>query len=385
MFNVVSSRFDVQCSIFTMLKIRNLQKQDGDRNLLESVDLDIAGGELFSLLGPSGSGKTFLLRSVVGFEKPDAGVVFIGDKDVTFTKPSDRNVGAVFQIDALWPHMTIGKSVQLGLQHLNLSNREAQVRAMEALHMVEINGLADKKPRELSNGQQQRAAIARAIVAAPQCLLLDEPFAHLDASQRIELRTLVRRLCYEQGLTVLFVTQDQHEGMSIADRVGILAEGRIHQVGSPAEVYRRPESMCVAGFLGENNFVPGQLQFTGASEGLVATALGEFRGHLSDGLGLREGAEVVLAIRPECWHLDLYPAEENSIVGTIEQVEFFGELARYKVQVGAHQIRVAEANPRYLSGNGSNVFQVWVAPEDVVILPREAEPHRAAMRKSFNS
>lgn len=354
------------------LQIRNVQKQEGERYLLESIHLDVARGELLTLLGPSGSGKTFLLRCIVGFEKPDAGKIMLGDAEITHQKPSERPVGAVFQKDALWPHMSIGKSIQLGLQHLDLANRDMQARVVEALRLVEMGSFVDKKPRELSNGQQQRAAIARALVTAPQCLLLDEPFAHLDSGQRLELRALVRRLCVEQGLIVVFVTQDQHEGLSIADRIGVLIEGCIHQLGTPAEVYRRPKSTRVAGFLGENNFVPGKLQFTGAGEGLVATALGEIRGHFDEALGLSEGDNVTLAIRPECWHLDLYPAEENSLIGTIERVEFYGAFARYTVLVGEYRLLVSEANPRYLSGRGSKEFQVWVAPEDVIILASDA-------------
>jgi len=353
-----------------LLKIRHLQKHTGERYLLESVNLDIEAGELLSLLGPSGSGKTFVLRSIVGFEKPDAGAIFIGEDEVTHWKPSERRVGAVFQKDALWPHMTILQSVQLGLQPSNGLHRDTQDRAMAALQAVGMAEFARKKPRELSSGHQQRASIARAIVSGARCLLLDEPFAHLDAAQRIELRALMRKLCRERGLAVLFITQDQHEGMGMADRAAVLIDGCIQQVGTPAEVYRRPASLRVAGFLGENNFLPGKLLFEGASEGLVETALGTFKGHVGTALGLGEGDAVMLAIRPECWHLDLYPAEENSVTGTIEDVAFFGEFARYAVRVGEHVLKVSEANPRYLTGSNGNALQVWVVPEDVVILPR---------------
>ncbi|MEY4751708.1 MAG: hypothetical protein RIQ60_3922 [Pseudomonadota bacterium] len=253
------------------IEVRNLNKRFGQTVVCDNLNLDIPSGELVALLGPSGSGKTSLLRIIAGLEVPDAGSVLFHGKDATHTDVRQRQVGFVFQHYALFAHMSIFENVAFGLRVRPKATRpnEAAIKAkvMELLKLVQLDWLADRFPHQLSGGQRQRIALARALAVEPQVLLLDEPFGALDAKVRKELRRWLRRLHDEVHVTSVFVTHDQDEAMEVADRIVVMNEGRIEQVGSPDEVYDRPATPFVLQFLGDVNLFHGRLLGTGHAPG----------------------------------------------------------------------------------------------------------------------
>lgn len=241
------------------IELRGLSKYFGETRAVDAVDLRIEPGELFFLLGPSGCGKTTLMRIIAGLVAPDAGRIIFGDRDVTEVGTAKRNAAMVFQGYALWPHMTVWQNVAFGLDVRKVGAAEKKKRVGEALEIVKLEELGNRKPLELSGGQQQRVALARALVVKPDVLLLDEPLSNLDAELRVEMRSEIRRICQTAQITGVYVTHDQSEALSIADRVALMREGRIEQVGGPEELYRQPRSRFVAGFLGGANFIKGRV------------------------------------------------------------------------------------------------------------------------------
>ena len=360
--------------------IEGLIKRFGQTVALDGIDLRIAPGELFFLLGPSGCGKTTLLRNIAGFYIPDEGRIFFGDEDVTNLPPHKRNTGMMFQSYALWPHLTVTGNVAFGLEERRVPRAEIRERVKAALASVKMEGYADRKINQLSGGQQQRVALARALVIQPRCLLLDEPLSNLDARLRLEMRTEIRRACKEHGLTAIYVTHDQKEALSIADRLAILDNGKIAQIGSPKDVYRRPRSRLVADFIGETNFIPGEIvgvDRTEADEVSVRTVHGEFNGFITDpSWRTKAGDKVVLSIRPECWkleHPDPYSRTVNVVKGCVGRSVYLGEIAQYEFQPsaqGAAALKMYELNPRSASEffDSEELLAVVDAP-DVIVLP----------------
>ena len=237
------------------VRLRGLRKQFGDVMAVDGVDLEIAQGEFFSLLGPSGSGKTTLLRMIAGFERPDAGSIELRGREVGQEPPYLRNVNTVFQDYALFPHMTVVQNVEYGLRVKGTPRADRRRRAEEALEMVQLTGFARRKPVQLSGGQRQRVALARAMVNEPEVLLLDEPLGALDLKLRQEMQTELKRIQRQVGITFILVTHDQEEALTMSDRLAVLDHGRIEQVGTPVDVYERPESGFVAGFIGVSNLL----------------------------------------------------------------------------------------------------------------------------------
>ncbi|TDD79573.1 ABC transporter ATP-binding protein [Actinomadura rubrisoli] len=235
------------------VRIRSLRKTFGSVEAVAGVDLDIGDGEFFSMLGPSGSGKTTVLRIIAGFERPTAGTVELGGRDVTALAPFDRDVNTVFQDYALFPHLDVVRNVEYGLKVRRVPRAERRERALEALRGVRLDGMAARRPQELSGGQRQRVALARALVNEPRVLLLDEPLGALDLKLREEMQVELKALQRRAGITFVFVTHDQEEALTLSDRVAVLDRGRIEQVGTPAEVYERPATAFVAGFVGTSN------------------------------------------------------------------------------------------------------------------------------------
>jgi putative spermidine/putrescine transport system ATP-binding protein len=237
------------------IRVLGLRKNYGRVVALDGVDLTIERGEFFTLLGPSGSGKTTLLRLIAGFERPDAGVVELGGRDISRVPPYSRDVNTVFQDYALFPHMTVAENVQYGLRVQRVPKAERRERAARALEMVRLGGLGDRKPTQLSGGQRQRVALARAIVNEPQVLLLDEPLGALDFKLRQEMQIELQHVQREVGITFVYVTHDQEEALAMSDQIAVLNNGRIEQVGTPLEVYERPQTDFVAGFIGISNLI----------------------------------------------------------------------------------------------------------------------------------
>ncbi|NDV62434.1 ABC transporter ATP-binding protein [Puniceicoccales bacterium CK1056] len=352
--------------------VSNVEKRFGNVVALKGVDLEIAPGELFFLLGPSGCGKTTLLRCLAGFYIPERGTIHFGKSDVTRLAPHKRNTGMMFQSYALWPHMTVAENVAFGLEQRHVNRKEKQARVEEALASVRMEKYASRKPNQLSGGQQQRVALARSLVIRPQCLFLDEPLSNLDAKLRMEMRQEIRRVCKEYNLTTIYVTHDQKEALSIADRMAILSEGEILQLGTPAGVYKRPKSAFVADFIGETNFIEGTVVRAGAGNILVKTLIGDLSGVAGDPEdSFTEGQQVTLSIRPECVKLDTYPVEENGFAGKIGESVYYGELAQYEFFSGEDfHLKVFELNPRYLNRVGQEGLYAYVDPDDVVVLSK---------------
>lgn len=321
---------------------------------LDGISLRIEPGEIFFLLGPSGCGKTTLLRNIAGFYTPEEGRILFDDDDVTRLPPHRRNTGMMFQSYALWPHMTVARNVAFGLEERNVSREEIRRRVAEALASVQMERFAERKINQLSGGQQQRVALARALVIRPRALLLDEPLSNLDAKLRLEMRGEIRRVCREFGLTAIYVTHDQKEALSISDRMAVLDAGRVVQVGKPTDIYRRPSSRLVAHFIGETNFIDGEVTGPGAEDGCVrvTTPLGQFEGVASEPAAALPGASVTLSIRPECWRFGeaglAQSGRVNAVSGAIASQTYLGEVAQYEItcEGAATALKVFELNPR---------------------------------------
>jgi iron(III) transport system ATP-binding protein len=300
----------------------------GATAVLDDISLDVARGEFFAFLGPSGSGKTTLLRLIAGFGTPSQGRIRIGERDVTRLPPWSRNVGMVFQSYALWPHMTVAKNVAFGLERRKLARAEIERKMAAALDLVGLAAFADRRPAQLSGGQQQRVALARTLVIEPEVLLLDEPLSNLDAKLRVDMRSELRGLQRKLGVTAIYVTHDQEEANAIADRIAVLDQGRIQQIGAPLDLYDRPANRFVATFLGTANLIEGAIVTDGrfvAPDGFVVA-----------GVGGAPGAACV-SIRPQ----DVTASSSGTgIAATVGAREFLGGVTRYRMQAGRHSIVV---------------------------------------------
>ena len=293
----------------------NLKKQFGASIAVSDFSLEITDGELVAFLGPSGCGKTTTLRMIAGFIEPTAGRIMIGDNDVTNTPVHKRDTGMVFQRYALFPHMTVAHNVSFGLEMHKIAPAERDKRIREALDMVRMTELKDRYPRQLSGGQQQRVAIARALAIEPKVFLLDEPLSNLDAKLRLEVREEIRTLQQRLGLTTIFVTHDQEEALAISDRMAIMHDGIVQQVGSPQTVYEHPENLFVADFLGKMNFFSG-------SPCADRQFLTEER--LTLNVTKLKPDTTMVGVRPERTALSSLPEADNNIAVTVQNVSYLG-------------------------------------------------------------
>ncbi|WP_375170463.1 spermidine/putrescine ABC transporter ATP-binding protein PotA [Marinobacter sp.] len=306
----------------TLLSLRELSKQFGGKTVLDSLDLDILDGEFITLLGPSGCGKTTLLRLIAGFEHPDAGSITLDGQDLTEVPPEHRPLNTVFQHYALFPHMTVFDNVAYGLKMEKRPKEEIRERVHEALTMVQLQDFARRKPHQLSGGQQQRVAIARAVVKRPRLLLLDEPLSALDYKLRRTMQGELKRLQRELGITFVFVTHDQEEALSMSDRVVVLKDGLVQQLGTPREVYERPANLFTARFVGETNLFPGRVQRQ-TDDAISVDVLGVQRQLRRPPFAVAEGQPVHVLLRPEDIRV-LAPDDDHGLAGKIVERNYKG-------------------------------------------------------------
>jgi putative spermidine/putrescine transport system ATP-binding protein len=326
------------------VRVRALRKSYGPVVALDGVDLDIGQGQFFTLLGPSGSGKTTLLRLIAGFEKPDAGAIELAGREISKVPPYARDVNTVFQDYALFPHMSVKQNIEYGLRVKGVSKSERRARAERALDTVRLTGLGDRKPTQLSGGQRQRVALARAIVNEPQVLLLDEPLGALDLKLRQEMQLELQHTQRDVGITFVYVTHDQEEALSMSDRIAVLNRGRIEQVGTPLEVYERPQTDFVAGFIGISNLIE------------------------------RDGRHMT--VRPEKIMLladgEEPPAEAHTEAGIISDVVYVGVITRYIIDLDAGgELVVARQNEqspaKTQSTRGTRARIAWLPDQTITI------------------
>jgi putative spermidine/putrescine transport system ATP-binding protein len=345
------------------LRLVGLSKMYGDVAAVHDVSLDAAPGEFVALLGPSGCGKTTTLRMVAGFVQPSAGTVFLGDTDVTRLLPERRNIGMVFQNYALFPHMTVRANIEFGLKCHRLARTERVRRIAEVLDLVGLGATADRYPRQLSGGQQQRVALARVMALRPRLLLFDEPLSNLDAKLREQMRDEIRRLQRQSGVTALFVTHDQDEAMTMADRIVVMAKGRVEQVGTPADIYDRPRTRFVADFIGAANF------FEGAVEGPGDHRV--FRCLSGAVLPLPSNAPpaTTLAVRPE--RIDFVAhGTDGGLAGIVTRVRQVASVMEYVVTLPSGEAVTAQAQRRHAAPQfceGESVTITW-PPADSILL-----------------
>jgi spermidine/putrescine transport system ATP-binding protein len=286
-----------------VVKLENVRKQYGSFIAVHQADFAIGRGEFFAMLGPSGCGKTTTLKMIAGFEQPTAGQVFLEGEDVSHTPPHKRNVNTVFQQYALFPHMSVFDNVAFGPRSKKLPEAEVKTRVSEMLDVVRLGEFAQRRPAQLSGGQQQRVALARALVNYPSALLLDEPLAALDLKLREAMQIELKRIQREVGITFVFVTHDQGEALTMSDRIAVMSEGRVEQVGAPVDIYARPETLFVAGFIGSANLLPGTIV---SSDGagtrvllLDGTQVVVAAGNSASSTSLSQGNQVTVMLRPE--------------------------------------------------------------------------------------
>jgi putative spermidine/putrescine transport system ATP-binding protein len=321
------------------LQLSNLTKSYADFRAVDDVSLEIADGEFLVLLGPSGCGKTTTLRIVAGFVEPTSGSVRLGDHDITALPPWKRNAGLVFQSYALFPHMTVNENIAFGLEMRKIPRAEMVPKITEALRLVRLDQLGDRLPRQLSGGQQQRVALARALVFRPDVLLLDEPLSNLDAKLRGEVRVEIRELQRKLGLTTVMVTHDQEEALTMADRLVVMSEGRIRQIGSQQDLYERPAEKFVADFVGRSTFIDGRRDGPGrfvSAGGLIVACEGSGNGNAS------------LALRPERLALmsTAAPSMDNSFPGTVEFISYLGSQVDLHVRLSQKERVIVQIQNR---------------------------------------
>jgi iron(III) transport system ATP-binding protein len=349
------------------VRVKNISKSFGQTPALRDVSLEVEPHELFFLLGPSGCGKTTLLRLIAGFYEADSGELFLGDKPMAGVPPHRRNTGMVFQNYALWPHMTVAQNVAYGLEVRSVAAEEKKRRVGEALDIVQMQPYAQRLPNQLSGGQQQRVALARALVIRPDVLLLDEPLSNLDTRLRLEMREEIRRIHAQTRITTIYVTHDQKEALSMANRIAVMRDGRIEQTGDPRSLYRKPVSRFVADFMGDTNWLCAKVA-QNSPQGLVLnTDLGAFIAQ--NGAGLAAGQPVLLGFRPES--VDFGGSETNSITTTVSDVSYLGEIEQYGLKTASGAtIKALERNPVDVRRAGTQTV-VHVRPENLMILPEK--------------
>ncbi len=308
------------------IKINHAVKAYGDNVVIPDLSLEVNDGEFFTLLGPSGCGKTTLLRMIAGFNSIEGGDFYFGDKRINNIDPAKRNIGMVFQNYAIFPHLTVEKNVQFGLKNRKMSKEEMKALTDEFMKLMHIEEYKDRMPERLSGGQQQRVALARALVIKPDVLLMDEPLSNLDAKLRVEMRTVIKQIQREVGITNVYVTHDQEEAMSVSDRITVMNEGEIQHIGKPKDIYQRPANLFVASFIGRTNLCNGKLT---VKDGKCIVSLADGYQFEMDNIieEHQHDQDVILAIRPE----ELVINEKEGIHAKVDDSVFLGLNTHYYV------------------------------------------------------
>jgi len=360
-----------------ILDLQGVTRRFGDVTAVDSVDLTVRRGELFSLLGGSGCGKSTLLRMIAGLETPDSGRLFIDGQDMTNVPPYERPVNMVFQSYALFPHMTVTQNVAYGLRQEGMARGEREDRVHEVLRLVDMQDLAGRKPDQLSGGQRQRVALARGLAKRPRILLLDEPLGALDRKLRERTQFELVNLQERIGTTFILVTHDQEEAMTMSDRIAVMRAGRIQQIGAPRQVYEYPNSRYVADFVGAANLLSGEV--VANTDGIARIRLTDTGTvvHVSAASApVKQGDQVTAMVRPEKLRatadLNAVLGEANLLSGIVEDIAYLGDMSIYHVQVsGGPQIQVAQANRRHTGEApvtwGDTIHLTW-HPDDGVVL-----------------
>jgi len=346
----------------SVLALKNVTKKFGGITAVDNLTIpSIDRGEFVTFLGPSGCGKTTLLRMIAGFYYPTAGSVIMHGQEINDLPPEKRRTSMVFQNYALFPHMSVFGNIAYGLKLRKLPKVDIRQKVLNILKIVQLEGLGDRKPTELSGGQQQRVALARCIVIEPEIILLDEPLSNLDANLRVQMREEIRKIQQSLNLTTIFVTHDQEEAMSMSDRIVVMNQGRIEQTGTPTEIYEKPSTLFVAGFIGYINLIPGQIVSRKVHAMKISTAACELLNTNVDLRDLNIGDKVKVIIRPESVNLEKKPSAgaQNAFNGRILNSTYVGSIVRYTLEVDCLDtpfiVDVANPEGRGIFKRGENV------------------------------
>lgn len=318
-------------------------KYFGTVKAVNNAHFTIEEGEFFTLLGPSGCGKTTLLRTIAGFYKQEEGDIYFGDQVINDVPTHERNIGMVFQNYAIFPHLSVFDNVAYGLKARKVPKKEMEQRVMEALELVELSHLRDRIPSNMSGGQQQRIALARAIVIRPALLLMDEPLSNLDAKLRVKMRTDIRKLQKELNITTIYVTHDQEEALAVSDRIAVLSEGKVQQIATPQDIYLYPQNRFVANFIGTSNFLEGRSIMNGNGGNRAVISVLEQESELP--LNRTHSGEVLFSIRPEKVALSLEPTERHRYPGIVDTVTFLGDKVSYEIRMSGGQTLEVHHHP----------------------------------------
>jgi spermidine/putrescine ABC transporter ATP-binding subunit len=356
------------------LRLINLVKRYGKTVAVNRINLEIEDGEIMTLLGPSGCGKTTTLRCIAGFLIPEEGEIYLGDQQMANLVPEKRGIGFVFQNYALWPHMTVFDNLAFGLRLRRTAKPEIKKRVDDVLGLVRLSGFAERYPRQLSGGQQQRIALARALVIQPRVLLLDEPLSNLDAQLREEMRFEIRELQKSLGITAVYVTHDQAEALVLSDRIAVMHDGVITQIGTPEQIYNQPNNRFVAGFIGLSSFVEGTVTHLDSDITYATVTTSDNLDIRVPGDDLSLNQKVTLAIRPE--HITLKydaslaaPENANLLEGEVVRAAYLGDVIDYRIQVGSWVLRLHTGTDTHL--HPKDKAQLIIPVERITLIPTE--------------